>query len=170
MDIKFEQVFRALENKTQIPTQGVFCNGQVFDAYELSSRIIRTAKTSIILIDNYVDESTIVHLAKKHKKVQAIILTNPLSPQLQLDIEKANQQYGNAFKQLNEEMFQNAQTQALEGFKDTTSKLAGTASEERKQYLQEWIAKNKLKTRDFLQGPDGSYYYEGPDGKLVKVS
>lgn len=94
MDIKFEQVFRALENKTQIPTQGVFYNGQVFDAYELSSRIIRTAKTSIILIDNYVDESTIVHLAKKHKKVQAIILTNPLSPQLQLDIEKANQQYG----------------------------------------------------------------------------
>jgi len=94
MDIKFEQVFRALENKTKIPTQGVFCNGQVFDAYELSSRIIRTAKTSIILIDNYVDESTIVHLAKKHKKVQAIILTNPLSPQLQLDIEKANQQYG----------------------------------------------------------------------------
>lgn len=81
-------------NTTQIPTQGVFCNGQVFDAYELSSRIIRTAKTSIILIDNYVDESTIVHLAKKHKKVQAIILTNPLSPQLKLDIERANQQYG----------------------------------------------------------------------------
>ena len=81
-------------NTTQIPTQGVFCHGQVFDAYELSSRIIRTVKTSIILIDNYVDESTIVHLAKKHKKVQAIILTNPLSPQLQLDIERANQQYG----------------------------------------------------------------------------
>jgi hypothetical protein len=93
-DQKFEQVFRALENKAQIPAQGIFFEGQVFDAYELTSRIIRTAKTNIILIDNYVDESTIVHLAKKHKKVQAFILTHPLSSQLQLDIQKANEQYG----------------------------------------------------------------------------
>ena len=93
-----------------------------------------------------------------------------VNAQLRQQAALTNQQYGNAFKQLNEEMFQNAQTQALEGFKDTTSKLASTASEERKQYLQEWIARNKLKTRDFLQGPDGSYYYEGLDGKLVKVS
>jgi len=90
--------------------------------------------------------------------------------QLRQQAALTNQQYGNAFKQMNEEMFQNAQTQALAGFQDTTGKLAGAAGEERKQYLQEWIAKNKLKTRDFVQGPDGSYYYEGPDGKLVKVS
>jgi hypothetical protein len=83
-DQKFEQVFRALESKAQIPAQGIFFEGQVFDAYELSSRIIRTAKTNIILIDNYVDESTIVHLAKKHKKVQACILTHPPKPPSQV--------------------------------------------------------------------------------------
>ena len=66
-------------------------------------------------------------------------------------------------------MFKNAQTQAIAGLQDTTGKLAGAAGEERKQYLQEWIAKNKLKTRDFIQGPDGSYYYEAPDGTLTKV-
>jgi hypothetical protein len=81
----------------------------------------------------------------------------------------ANQQVGNQFKTLNEQNFQNAQTQAIAGLQDTTGKLAGAAGEERKQYLQEWIAKNKLKTRDFIQGPDGSYYYEGPDGTLNKV-
>jgi len=69
-DYKFEQVFRALENRTQIPTQGIFFEGQVFDAYEFVSKIIRSAKTKIVLIDNYVDESTLTHLAKKHQKVR----------------------------------------------------------------------------------------------------
>ena len=49
-----------------IPNQGVFFNGQVFDAYELASRIIRAAKRSIVLIDNYIEESTLTHLAKKN--------------------------------------------------------------------------------------------------------
>ena len=51
-----------------IPNQGVFFEGQVFDAYELASRIIRSAKSHIILIDNYIDESTLTHLTKKQKK------------------------------------------------------------------------------------------------------
>jgi len=53
-DQKFERVFKALENNDAIPTQGVFFDGQVFDAYELASKIIRSAKQSIVLIDNYI--------------------------------------------------------------------------------------------------------------------
>ncbi|MFT4757378.1 MAG: hypothetical protein ACI91R_002032 [Vicingaceae bacterium] len=79
----------------QIPTQGVFFDGQVFDAYELASKIIRTAKKSIVLIDNYIDENAITHLAKKDKGVQVHLLTKSISKQLKLDIQKANEQYGN---------------------------------------------------------------------------
>lgn len=86
----------SLQLKTQeIPTQGVFFDGQIFDAYELASRIIRTAKKSIVLIDNYIDENTLMHLAKKEKGVNVVLLTKSISKQLQLDIQKANDQYGN---------------------------------------------------------------------------
>jgi hypothetical protein len=78
-----------------IPTQGVFFDGQVFDAYELASKIIRTAKQDIVLIDNYVSENTLTHLSKKKKGVNTLILTKNISKQLALDIQKANEQYGN---------------------------------------------------------------------------
>jgi len=94
-DHKFEQLFRALENKDAIPSQGVFFDGQIFDAYELASRIIRSAKKSIVLIDNYIDENTLTHLAKKGKDVNVVILTKTINKQLQLDLKKANNQYGN---------------------------------------------------------------------------
>lgn len=81
-------------NTHLIPTQGVFFDGQVFDAYELASRIIRTAQRSIVLIDNYIDESTFTHLSKKKKGVSVIILTKSTSKQLMLDLQKANEQYG----------------------------------------------------------------------------
>jgi hypothetical protein len=93
-DQKFDKIFKALESKDHIPSQGVFFDGQVFDAYELASRIIRSAKTSIILIDNYINESTLTHLAKKKQGVKAILLTKSNSKQLELDIQKANEQYG----------------------------------------------------------------------------
>ena len=93
-DQKFEQVFKALESKDQIPPQGIFFDGQVFDAYELSSRIIRSAKSGIILIDNYINESTLIHLAKKEKGVKVVLLTKSVSKSLELDIQKANAQYG----------------------------------------------------------------------------
>ena len=51
-DQKFKQVFKALDNKDAIPTQGVFFDGQIFDAYELASKIIRSAQKNIVLIDN----------------------------------------------------------------------------------------------------------------------
>jgi len=84
-----------LQIKThRIPTQGIFFDGQVFDAYELTSRVIRSAKQSIVLIDNYTDESTLTHLSKKGQGVKALVLTKDISNQLTLDIKKANTQYG----------------------------------------------------------------------------
>lgn len=77
-----------------VPTQGVFFDGQVFDAYELTSKIIRSAKHSIVLIDNYIDENTLTHLAKKKKGVALLLLTKTISKQLSLDIQKVNEQYG----------------------------------------------------------------------------
>lgn len=74
--------------------QGVFFDGQIFDAYQLTSKIIRSAKQSIILIDNYIDETTIAHLAKKNKKVKVLLLTKNKTKQVQLDVKKANEQYG----------------------------------------------------------------------------
>lgn len=93
-DHKFEQVLKALEGN-KIPTQGVFFDGQIFDAYELASRIIRSAQKSIVLIDNYIDESTFMQLAKKKKGVNAALLTKATGKKLTLDLQKANQQYGN---------------------------------------------------------------------------
>jgi hypothetical protein len=91
---KFEQVFKALEQNI-IPTQGIFFEGQVFDAYELTSRIIRSARKSIVLIDNYIDENTLTHLSKKDKNVVVSLLSKDKSAQLDLDLKKANAQYGN---------------------------------------------------------------------------
>ena len=81
-------------NTHLIPTQGVFFDGQVFDAYELASKIIRSAKKNIILMDNYIDETTLTHLAKKPKEVNVILLTKTITKQLNLDVKKANAQYG----------------------------------------------------------------------------
>lgn len=92
-DQKFELVFKALEGGDNIPTQGVFFDGEIFDAYQLISKIIRTAKKSIVLIDNYIDDSVLVHLCKKEKEVKLLILTKNVTKQLQLDVKKANEQY-----------------------------------------------------------------------------
>ena len=77
-----------------IPTQGIFFDGQVFDAYALCSRIIRSANKRITLIDNYIDESTLVHLSKKREGVTVLLLTKTMNKQLNLDLQKANEQYG----------------------------------------------------------------------------
>jgi len=84
-------------NTQHIPTQGVFFSGQVFGAYEFASKIIRSAKHSIILIDNYIAESTLTHLAKKKKGIKSLLLVNRISNQLTLDIQKANSQYGDFY-------------------------------------------------------------------------
>jgi hypothetical protein len=89
-----ELIFKALESKTSIPDKGVFFDGQVFDAYQLASRIIRSAKQNIILIDNYINENTIVHLSKKKTAVKVLMLSKNISKQLYLDVQKANEQFG----------------------------------------------------------------------------
>ena len=93
-DQKFDRVFKALESKDTIPTQGVFFENQVFDAYEFASKIIHSAEKSIVLIDNYIDETTLTHLSKKKKSVKVLLLTPKIDEKLKLDIQKANTQYG----------------------------------------------------------------------------
>ena len=92
-DERFEQLFSALEDRSIKPKQGIFYDGQVFDAYNFVCDLVRSAKQRIILIDNYVDESVLTLLSKRKKQVSARILTKSISKQLKLDIEKFNQQY-----------------------------------------------------------------------------
>lgn len=96
-DEKLEQIFKALEAGKPEPDKGIFFDGQIFDAYALASDIIKKAQKEIILIDNYIDENTLTHLAKKSSQVKVILYTKTLSKQLQLDLEKANAQYPNSF-------------------------------------------------------------------------
>ena len=90
-DKKFEKVFQALEANI-VPKQGVFFDGEVFDAYALASKIIKTAKNNIVLIDNFIDDDTLTLLSKKSKNVSVIILSKTISKQLELDVKKANEQ------------------------------------------------------------------------------
>ncbi len=90
---KFEAIFSALEEKPIVPSQGIFYDGQIFDAYLFISRLIRSAKKSIILLDNYVDETVLEHLSKAEPQVNVYILTKTISKHLKLDIEKYNAQY-----------------------------------------------------------------------------
>ena len=81
-------------NTQLIPNQGIFFDGQVFDAYEFASKIIRSAKNNIVLIDNYMNEETIALLSKKERQVKVSLLTKNNSKTFALDIKKANEQYG----------------------------------------------------------------------------
>ncbi len=92
-DKKIDGVLNAIENKEIHPKQGVFYNGQVFDAYRFVSDLFRTAKKSIIIIDNYIDDTVLVHLTKRAKNVKVIILTRAISAQMALDVKKYNEQY-----------------------------------------------------------------------------
>lgn len=94
-DLNFEKIFKALENKEKFPSQAIFFEGQIFDAYELASKIIKSAKKTIVLIDNYMSEETLTHLAKKDKRVKVTLLTKKITDKLRLDVKKANQQYKN---------------------------------------------------------------------------
>jgi hypothetical protein len=92
-DEKFNQVFQAIEHKEIKPKQHIFYDGQIFDAYLFVSDIVKSAKQSIKLIDNYIDESTFVLFTKRDAKVAMKIYTRTISKQLQLDLEKHNAQY-----------------------------------------------------------------------------
>ena len=75
------------------PVEGIFYDGQIFDAYKFATDLIRSAKKSILLIDNYVDESALLMLSKRNAAVKADIYTQTVSHQLQLDLQKHNSQY-----------------------------------------------------------------------------
>ena len=75
------------------PVEGVFYDGQIFDAYKFATDLIRSARQSIVLIDNYVDESVLLMLSKRNAGVKADIYTQAVSRQLQLDLQKHNSQY-----------------------------------------------------------------------------
>jgi hypothetical protein len=92
-DERFDQVFDALEQKSLNPTQGIFFDGQIFDAYVFVNDLMRQAKQSIVLIDNYVDDSVLQQLAKRKKGVNAAILTKTISKALAQDLSKHNAQY-----------------------------------------------------------------------------
>lgn len=94
-----QRVSKAEENidffvRTSLPpVEGVFFNGQIFDAYVFASDLIKSAKKRIMLIDNYLDESVLLILAKREPTVTAKLITNHISNQLHLDIERHNRQY-----------------------------------------------------------------------------
>jgi phage regulator Rha-like protein len=92
-DQKFEQIFNAIEAKSIKPKQGIFFDGQIFDAYQFVSDLIRTARKSIVVIDNYIDDNVLTLLSKAGKKVKVTILTRTVSRQLALDVKKYNEQY-----------------------------------------------------------------------------
>ena len=75
------------------PMEGVFYDGQIFDAYKFATDLIKSANHSLVLIDNYVDETTLLMLSKRKERVSATIYTQRISSQLQLDLEKHNAQY-----------------------------------------------------------------------------
>jgi len=93
-DQNFEKVFKAIEDKSIKPTQGIFFDGQVFDAYVFVNDLIKSAKKSIVLIDNYIDETTMTLFAKV-PEIEVTIYTHTITKQLKLDYQKYKTQYDN---------------------------------------------------------------------------
>jgi hypothetical protein len=77
---KIDQLFTALEKADPLPQQGIFYNGQIFDAYHFAADLIKRANHSIILIDNYVDEVTLALLSKRNKQVEVVIYSGNKNP------------------------------------------------------------------------------------------
>ncbi|WP_148570716.1 ORF6N domain-containing protein [Aliarcobacter cryaerophilus] len=92
-DTKVDAILNAIEEKGTPQKQHIFYDGQIFDAYLFVSDIIKSAKSSIKLIDNYIDESTLVLFTKRDAKVDMKIYTKTISKELKLDLEKHNAQY-----------------------------------------------------------------------------
>lgn len=98
--VQHEQRLNAIDQKIDFfvrtslpPAEGIFFDGQIFDAYAFATNLIKSAKKSIILIDNYVDENTLLMLSKRKDGVNATVYTQRITPQLQLDLQKHNDQY-----------------------------------------------------------------------------
>ena len=91
--VEHDQKFELLLSTSLPPKEGVFYEGQIFDAYAFAADLIKSAKRSLVLLDNYVDESVLLLLAKRAAGVKAKIITRKIPRQLQLDLTKHNAQY-----------------------------------------------------------------------------
>ena len=91
-DKRIDEVFNRLDANAQ-PQQGIFFDGQIFDAYQFVCGLIRNAQRTIVLIDNYVDETVLSILDKRNENVSATIYTANLNQQLQIDLQRHNSQY-----------------------------------------------------------------------------
>ena len=92
-DKKFDELFRRLDDRAKQPTQGIFYDGQIFDAYKFINDRIRDAKKRIVLLDNYVDDSVLKMLDKREKGVMVKVYTKYFTPEFALDLKKHNAQY-----------------------------------------------------------------------------
>ncbi|MDD4236911.1 MAG: ORF6N domain-containing protein [Bacteroidales bacterium] len=92
-DLKIDHILNALEDKSSSPKQGIYFNGQIFDAWVFVSELIKSAEKSLILIDNYVDESILNLFLKRKENVTATIYTANLTASLKTVLEKHNKQY-----------------------------------------------------------------------------
>lgn len=92
-DQKVNDLFLAMDEGKLPPKQGIFYDGQVFDAHAFVSKLVKSAKQSFVLIDNYIDESVLVLFSKRSKNVALTLLTKQVSSKLELDVRKFNEQY-----------------------------------------------------------------------------
>ncbi len=88
-----EEKFKFLIQSSTLPKEGIFYDGQIFDAYKFMAELVKKAKSSIVLIDNYIDENTLTLLSKRAANISAIIYTANISKQLTLDLQQHNAQY-----------------------------------------------------------------------------
>ncbi len=93
-DDNFNKIFEAMEKKELMPSQGIFFEGQVFDAFLFVSNIIKKAKKRLVLFDNYVDESTLKLFSDKYDGVSVKIYTKHVSDKLLMGVKKFNEQHG----------------------------------------------------------------------------
>ena len=92
-DIKINKVMSLMEKQAVIPNQGIFYDGQIFDAYLFVTKLIKGATKEIVLIDNYIDETVLTLLDKRESEVIATIYTKAIDRQLRLDLQRHNEQY-----------------------------------------------------------------------------
>ena len=92
-EYRINELFEKLENKTLQNSQGIFFDGQMFDAYVFIADLIRSASKSVVLIDNYIDETVLTMLDKREKEIEAVIYTKDINRKFSLDLKKHNEQY-----------------------------------------------------------------------------
>lgn len=93
-DKNFDKLFEALEDKNKKPSEGIFHDGQIYDAYAFVNDLLKSAKNEVVLIDNYIDD-TVFTLFSKYPNLKIKIYTQTITKQLRLDYQKYNSQYKN---------------------------------------------------------------------------